>query len=76
MENYNLEDWPLKINSLDSYSKKASKILSINNQFRKAQLYNKNGFKGLHGKFLIEGNLSKQKLKIYKISEKKFIEVY
>ena len=47
-----------------------------NFQFRKAQLYNKNGFKGLHGKFLIEGNLSKQKLKIYKISEKKFIEVY
>ena len=40
MENYNLEDWPLKINSLDSYSKKASKILSINNQFRKSSLNN------------------------------------
>jgi len=47
-----------------------------NFQFKKNQLYNKKGFKGLHGKFIIENNLSKQKLKIYKISEKKFIKVY
>ena len=50
----------------------------INNdkEFKHNQLYNKNGFKGLHGEFLIEGNTSKQKLSIYKISNKKFIEVH
>jgi len=50
----------------------------INNnlQFRADQLYNKKGFKGLHGEFFIEENSSIQKLKIYKISEKKFIKVY
>ena len=47
-----------------------------NFQFKKEQLYNKEGFKGLHGEFHIEGNLSKQKLIIYKISERKFIKVY
>ncbi len=49
----------------------------INNdyQFNKDQLYNKDGFKGLHGEFLIENNLSKQKLKIYKISKKNFVKV-
>ena len=47
-----------------------------NFQFKQDQLYNKKGFKGLHGEFIIENNLSKQKLKIYKVSEKKFIEVY
>ena len=47
-----------------------------NFQFRKDQLYNKEGFKGRHGEFIIENNLSKQKLKIYKVSEKKFIKVY
>ena len=47
-----------------------------NFQFKKDQLYNKEGFKGLHGEFIIKGNLSKQKLKIYKVSEKKFIKVY
>jgi len=47
-----------------------------NFQFRKDQLYNKKGFKGLHGEFIIENNLSKHKLKIYKVSEKKFIKVY
>ena len=49
---------------------------SNNFQFKKDQLYNKKGFIGLHGEFRIEGNISKQKLKIYKISEKKFVEVY
>tara|TARA_Y100000590_G_scaffold298835_1_gene336888 strand:- start:1887 stop:3062 length:1176 start_codon:yes stop_codon:yes gene_type:complete len=47
-----------------------------NYQFKKEQLYNKNGFKGLHGEFLIEKNLSKQKLKIYKVSKKSFVKVY
>ena len=49
---------------------------SNNFQFKVDQLYNKEGFKGLHGEFHIEDNMSKQKLKIYKVSEKKFIEVY
>ena len=47
-----------------------------NFQFQKDQLYSKKGFKGLHGEFLIQNNQSFQKLKIYKISEKKFIKVY
>ena len=50
--------------------------LNNNFQFKVDQLYNKKGFKGLHGEFFIEGNLSKQKLNIYKVSEKKFIKVY
>ena len=45
-------------------------------QFNPEQLYNKEGFKGMHGEFFIENNLSIQKLKIYKISEKKFIKFY
>ncbi len=47
-----------------------------NFQFKKDQLYAKKGFKGLHGEFFIEKNLSKHKLKIYKILEKKFVKVY
>tara|TARA_Y100000590_G_scaffold468476_1_gene651370 strand:+ start:481 stop:1656 length:1176 start_codon:yes stop_codon:yes gene_type:complete len=47
-----------------------------NFQFKKDLLYAKKGFKGLHGEFLIENNLSKQKLKIYKVSNNKFIKVY
>ena len=47
-----------------------------NAQFNPDQLYNKNGFKGLHGNFIIKDNLSKHQLKIYKISDKKFLEVY
>ena len=47
-----------------------------NFQFKKDQLYNKKGFKGLQGEFFIEGNSSRQNLKIYKITKKKFIEVY
>ena len=47
-----------------------------NFQFEKNQLYNKKGFKGLQGEFFIKDNLSKQKLKIYKVSNKKFIKVY
>ena len=47
-----------------------------NSQFRSDQLYNKNGFKGLHGKFTIKNNLSKHQLKIYKVNNKKFVELY
>ena len=47
-----------------------------NLQFKANQLYNKEGFKGLHGEFTIIDNLSKQKLKIYKVSNKKFKKVY
>ena len=47
-----------------------------NSQFTVDQLYNKNGFKGLHGEFIISDNLSNQKLKIYKVSKKKFLKVY
>ena len=47
-----------------------------NFEFKRDQLYTKVGFKGLHGEFLIKKNLSKQKLKIYKVLEKKFIKVY
>ena len=46
-----------------------------NFEFKIEQLYSKKGFKGLHGDFFIENNLSKQKLKIYKVSENKFVEV-
>jgi hypothetical protein len=49
---------------------------SNNFQFKKEQLYNKEGFKGLQGEFLIENNLSKQKLKIYQVKKNKFIKVY
>ena len=50
----------------------------VNNnfQFEKAQLYSKKGFKGLHGEFFIEENVSKQKLKIYKVSKKRFVKVF
>jgi hypothetical protein len=47
-----------------------------NFQFKRDQLYTKEGFKGLHGEFFIENNLSKQKLKIYQISKNKFVKVY
>ena len=47
-----------------------------NFQFRANQLYSDGGFKGLHGEFYIENNLSIHKLQIYKVSEKKFIKVY
>ena len=50
--------------------------LNNDTQFKINQLYNKNGFKGLHGEFFINRNSSKHKLKIYKIFEKKFIKVY
>ena len=45
-------------------------------QFKPDQLYNKNGFKGLHGEFTIKDNLSKHQLRIYKVTDKKFLKVY
>ena len=50
--------------------------INNNAEFKSNQLYNKNGFMGLHGEFIIKENTSKQKLRIYKISEKKFLKVY
>ena len=50
--------------------------INNNAEFKPNQLYNKNGFKGLHGEFYIKKNVTKQKLKIYKISGKKFLKVY
>jgi len=47
-----------------------------NAQFKPDQLYNKNGFKGLHGEFTIKDNLSIHQLIIYKVSDKKFLKVY
>ena len=49
---------------------------SNNFQFKQDQLYTKKGFKGMHGEFFIEKNLSKHKLKIYKVLKKKFVRVY
>ena len=47
-----------------------------NFQFKQDQLYTKEGFKGLHGEFIIENNSSKQKLKIYQVLKNKFVKVY
>ena len=47
-----------------------------NFNFKIDQLFNKNGFKGLQGEFIIKDNLSLQQLKIYKVGEKEFIKVY
>ena len=47
-----------------------------NAEFKPVQLYDKKGFKGLHGEFIINKNISEQKLNIYKISEKKFLKIY
>jgi len=46
-----------------------------NFEFKKEQLYNKSGFKGLQGNFTIKGNQTKQNLKIYKVTKKKFVKV-
>tara|TARA_B100000029_G_scaffold368093_1_gene361584 strand:+ start:2107 stop:3285 length:1179 start_codon:yes stop_codon:yes gene_type:complete len=50
--------------------------LKNNYNFKQELLYNKKGFKGLHGEFIIENNITKQNLNIYKVSKKKFIKVY
>ena len=84
----NLEKFSKKY--LNTFGEKANKVSILaydalgliyycwfnnNFEFKIEQLYSKKGFKGLHGEFFIEKNLSKQKLKIYKVSENKFIEV-
>ena len=49
--------------------------LNNNFRFQADQIYNKKGFKGLHGEFYIKDNQSIQKLKIYKIHNKNFVKV-
>ena len=49
---------------------------SNNYEFKTNQLFSKDGFKGLHGEFIIINNYSNQKLRIYKVDKKKFVEVY
>ena len=76
---------------IDSYNKKPNEVsilaydalgliyfcwIKNNSDFKTNQLYNKNGFKGLHGEFTIKGNVSLNKLKIYKVHKKKFLKVY
>ncbi|MDC0247993.1 penicillin-binding protein activator [Pelagibacteraceae bacterium] len=76
---------------IDSYNKKPNEVsilaydalgliyfcwIKNNSDFKTNQLYNKNGFKGLHGEFIIKGNVSLNKLKIYKVHKKKFLKVY
>ena len=43
--------------------------------FQINKISTKEGFKGLHGEFIIKNNLSLQKLKIYKIVEKNFKKI-
>ena len=43
--------------------------------FKIEKISTKEGFKGLHGKFIIKNNLSHQKLQIYQIINKKFVKV-
>ena len=45
-----------------------------NSLFKTSQLYNKDGFKGLHGEFIIIDNFSKQKLQIYKVDKKNLVK--
>jgi len=50
--------------------------INNNNNFKTDYLYNKDGFKGLNGQFTIQNNGTSHQLKIYKISNNKFIEGY
>ena len=69
---------PYKVSILAYYALGLIYYCWVNNnfEFKQDQLYTKKGFKGLQGEFFIEDNMSKQKLKIYKISKEKFIKVY
>ena len=49
---------------------------SNDNQFKREYLYSKEGFKGLHGDFVIKNNLTNHKLNVYKVSGSKFTKVY
>ena len=60
-----------------NYINNFSTVARINNfQVKKEHLFSKEGFKGQHGEFFIENNIAKQKLAIYKISNKKFVKVF
>ena len=76
---------------LKSYNEKPNKVsilaydalgliyhcwITNNYKFESTHLYKKEGFKGMHGEFIIKENLSNQKLKIYKVVKNKFIKVY
>jgi len=74
--NYKVNPYDVSILAYDALGLVYYCWSSNNFEFKKEQLYQSKGFKGLHGKFFIENNIAKQKLKIYKVSEKKFIKVY
>ena len=76
MKTYNENPYKVSILAYDALGLIYYCWINNDREFKHSQLYNKNGFKGLHGEFFIEGNSSKQKLNIYKISNKDFIEVY
>ena len=76
MKTYNENPYKVSILAYDALGLIYYCWINNDKEFKHSQLYNKNGFKGLHGEFFIEGNSSKQKLNIYKISNKDFIEVY
>ena len=74
--NYKVNPYDVSILAYDALGLVYYCWSSNNFEFKKEQLYQSKGFKGIHGKFFIENNIAKQKLKIYKVSEKKFIKVY
>jgi len=76
MKTYNENPYKVSILAYDALGLIYYCWINNDKEFKHNQLYNKNGFKGLHGEFFIEGNSSRQKLNIYKISNKNFIEVY
>ena len=76
LKEFNMEPNKVSILAYDALGLIYYCWLNNNFQFNSSQLYKKKGFKGLHGEFVIEENLSKQKLKIYKVENKKFLEVY
>jgi len=76
LKKYNEEPVKVSILAYDSLGLVYYCWINNNFEFKRDLLYNKEGFKGLHGEFLIENNKSKQNLNVYKISKKEFIKVY
>tara|TARA_Y100000590_G_scaffold398864_1_gene481594 strand:- start:1333 stop:2508 length:1176 start_codon:yes stop_codon:yes gene_type:complete len=76
LKKYNEEPVKVSILAYDSLGLVYYCWINNNFEFKRDLLYNKKGFKGLHGEFLIEDNKSKQNLNVYKISKKEFIKVY
>jgi len=76
MKTYNENPYKVSILAYDALGLIYYCWINNDKEFKHNQLYNKNGFKGLHGEFFIEKNYSKQKLNIYKISNKNFVKVY